>query len=432
MALRRGLVAAAAAFAIGTVAVAVQTAPAARAQDGGGQTLRIVAVVNDDIVTEFDVAMRIQLVIRSSGLPDSQEARDRLAPQILRQLIDERLQMQEAARLGVEITDDELGRALGQLEEQNNIPAGQLEAAAGSIGIPFPALIERIRVDLTWQKLQAQRLRPTIEITNDEIEEVLSRIVANQGSNEYHVAEIFLAVDTPDQEEEVRQTAERLLDEMRRGASFSALARQFSQSATAAVGGDVGWVYPGLLDPAVDAVLPQLAVGELSTPIRTAGGYYIVAVVERRSVSGPSPEDVQLTYQVIALPLSEAMPADEQAAQRDLAKTVSELAGNCDDMGQISAELGLGALAPPVTARLGEIDLNERRILENLVLQRPSDPIEQGGSVSVYMVCERSAPEGALPPREDIEANLLAEKTGVLAQRLLRDLRQAAFIDVRV
>jgi peptidyl-prolyl cis-trans isomerase SurA len=189
----------------------------------------VLAVVNDDIVTEFDLAIRIQLVIRSSGLPDSQEARSRLAPQLLRQLIDERLQMQEAERRGVEVTEDEFARALGQLESDNGIPEGQLQAALEQFGIPYQGLVDRVRVDLTWQKLQVQRLRPTIEITNDEVEEVLSRILANQGSSEFRVAEIYLGVDSPDQEQEVRESADRLLEELARGASFSALARQFSQ-----------------------------------------------------------------------------------------------------------------------------------------------------------------------------------------------------------
>lgn len=403
-----------------------------RAQDGQSQTLRIVAVVNDDIVTEFDVAVRLQVIIRSSGLPDNPETRSRLAPQVLRSLIDERLQMQEAERLGVELLPEELGRAITQIEQENNIPEGQLQTAAEQVGIPYSALLDRIGAELTWQKLQAQRLRPTIEITNDEIEEVLSRIVANQGSTEYRVAEIFLAVDSPDREDEVREAAQSLLSDLARGASFSSLARQFSQNATAAVSGDLGWVYPGLLDPAIDSVLPQLSVGEVSTPIRTASGYYLVALVDRRSISGPSPDDVQITYQVISLPLSASMPAEEQVAQRDLAKTVSELAGNCEDMRQMTAELGIAELAPPLTRRLAEIDASERRILESLILQRPSDPIELDGTVRVYMVCDRQAPEGSLPPREEIEENLLQEKTGVLAQRLLRDLRQAAFIDVRV
>lgn len=405
----------------------------AEAQDGStGQTLRIVAVVNDDIVTEFDVAVRMQLIIRSSGLPDDQETRTRLAPQILRQLIDERLQMQEARRLGVEVTPDELALALAQLERENGIPEGQLENAARQVGIPLPALLDRVTVDLTWQKLQAQRLRPTIEITEDEIEEVLSRIVANQGATEYRVAEVFLGVDSPEREEEVRETATRLLEELARGASFSAIARQFSQSASAAVGGDLGWVYPGMLDPAIDTVLPQLSAGEVSTPIRTSAGYYLVALIDRRSIAGPSPGDVQITFQRIALPLASDMPEEEQAAQRDLARTVAELASDCPDMGRMAAELGAGELSPPVTRTLASIPESERRILENLVLQRPSGLIEEEGTVSVYMVCDRQAPEGALPPREEIEENLLAEKTNVLAQRLLRDLRQAAFIDVRV
>ncbi len=421
-----GRLAACAAVALALLATALPHAAMAQ------QSLRIAAVVNNDIVTEFDVIVRLQLIIRTSGLPADQETQQRLAPQILRQLIDERLQEQEAVRLGIQVEESELAAGLAELESNNNIPAGQLQTAIESIGVPYSALLDRINAELRWQKLQALRLAPTVEISEDEIDEVLGRIAANQGSTRYRVAEIFLAVDNPADEEDVRATANGLLQELGRGASFQALARQFSQSATAAVGGDLGFVFAGELEPAIDDVLSTLSVGEVSSPIRGVSGYTIIALVEREALTGPSPGDVTVAYREIALPLSPDMSPAERKSQIDLAQTVAELATGCDDFAVIAEELGLG-LGDQVTNRpVSSLTEAQRSLFETLSIDQPSTPIQADDSVRVYVVCDRNAPQGALPARDEIRDDLFREKLELLSQRLLRDLRQTAFIDIRV
>jgi peptidyl-prolyl cis-trans isomerase SurA len=260
-------------------AVAAPVAPPpARSTEG------IAAVVNDDIISISDLTARLQLALVSSGLPNTAETRQRLTPQVLRSLVDERLQLQEATRANVSVTDKEIDEAFGRVAEQNNLKRDQLEKMLAGQGVPRNTLESQIRSTIAWGKLVQRRLRPTIEIGQEEIDQVIQRIQANAGKPEYLAAEIFLAVDTPEREDDVRRLADRLFEQIGQGASFPAVARQFSQSAGAVNGGDLGWVQQGQLPEELDSALRQLRPGQATRPIRSTTGYHIVMLRDERAV----------------------------------------------------------------------------------------------------------------------------------------------------
>ena len=262
-------------------AVAAPVAPPpARSTEG------IAAVVNDDIISMSDLTARLQLALVSSGLPNTAETRQRLTPQVLRSLVDERLQLQEASRANVSVTDKEINDAFGKVAEQNRMQRDQLEKMLASQGVPRSTLESQIRSTIAWGKLVQRRLRPSIEIGQEEIDQVIQRIQANAGKPEYLAAEIFLAVDAPEREDDVRRLADRLYEQIGQGASFPAVARQFSQSAGAANGGDLGWVQQGQLPEELDAALQQLRPGQATRPIRSITGYHILMLRDERAVGG--------------------------------------------------------------------------------------------------------------------------------------------------
>jgi peptidyl-prolyl cis-trans isomerase SurA len=254
--------------------------PPARSTEG------IAAVVNDDIISISDLTARLQLALVSSGLPNSPETRQRLTPQVLRSLVDERLQLQEASRANISVTEKEITDALGRVAEQNRMQRDQLEKMLSSQGVPRSTLESQIRSTIAWGKLVQRRLRPSIEIGQDEIDQVIQRIQANAGKPEYLAAEIFLAVDTPEREDDVRRLADRLYEQIGQGASFPAVARQFSQSAGAVNGGDLGWVQQGQLPEELDGALKQLRPGQATRPIRSITGYHILMLRDERTVGG--------------------------------------------------------------------------------------------------------------------------------------------------
>ena len=253
-----------------------------------GDALRPAAVVNDEVVSVLDLVMRTRLAILGSGVQDTPEARRRIARQVLLRLIDERLQMQEAERLSISVTDEQVNQALARLANQNNMTGPQFLQALQNNAILPSALLDQIRVELTWQSIVQSSLRRDVEIAPQEVEAVVERIMGASDHHQSRVAEIFLAVPTAVQEEEVYQNALRLVEEARGGANFSGLARQFSESNSANLGGDLGWVESGQLQGELDQALEQLSPGEISDPVRTLTGFTILLLRETRQASEDS------------------------------------------------------------------------------------------------------------------------------------------------
>lgn len=257
---------------------ATATGPAKAQQD----LFRPAAVVNDDIISVLDLAMRLQLAIIAAGVEDSEDIRQRLTPQVLESLIDERLQMQEARRLDIAVTDLQVAGALQQIADQNNMTEGQFLAMLRNRGVIPTTLIDQIRAQIAWQTIVQRRVRPNVVIPPEEVEEVATRLAARRGSIERRVAEIFIPVESNAKEGEALADANRLFEELARGANFAGLARQFSQSGTAILGGDLGWVRDGELDEELNAVLAQMGPGEVSRPVRTLSGFHILLLRDMR------------------------------------------------------------------------------------------------------------------------------------------------------
>lgn len=255
---------------------------ASHAQDA----FRPAAVVNDEVISVLDLAMRVRLAIVGAGVRDSQEVRRRLTPQVLNGLIDERLQLQEAKRLDISVTDDHVASALQQISKQNNMTEGQFLAMLRNRGIIPTTLIDQIRAQIAWRTVVQRRLRPTIAITNEEIQEVVNRLEARQGSVQRRISEIFVAVESAAKEDEALANANRLLEQLQAGANFSGLARQFSQSSTARLGGDLGWVQDGELAEELNTALFQMGPGDISAPIRTPAGFHILLLRDMRKNQG--------------------------------------------------------------------------------------------------------------------------------------------------
>ncbi|NBP73304.1 MAG: hypothetical protein EBU57_09145 [Alphaproteobacteria bacterium] len=185
---------------------------------------RIAAIVNDELITAYDLESRMKLVILSTRLPNTVEVRRRISSQVLRTLIDERLQMQEAKRRNISVSKRDLRRAKVTIEKQNKLPEDGLERMLRQNDVPLSAMEEQLSAGIAWSKLVGRRLRPRITIGEDEIDEALQRISSRQGQTEYRLAEILLAVDGPEEEDNVRRTAERIRNQVQNGANFAEIA----------------------------------------------------------------------------------------------------------------------------------------------------------------------------------------------------------------
>lgn len=406
------------------------------------EVLRIAAVVNDDVISVQDLRERLTLAMASANLEDRPEMRRRLAPQVLRRLIDEKLQLQEAKRLNIAVTKRDIDDAIARIEQRNNLSRGGLNGFLARKGIRMSVFLDQIEAEIAWAKVIDRVVRPRINVGQDEVAEMLAKVRAGTGKPEYRVAEIFLPVDNPELEGETRELAERLIQQLKEGATFAALAEGFSQSASAAVGGELGWIRPGQLAEEFDTALSGMQPGQISSPIRTVAGYHIINLIDRRISAGLAQDtggvvdDVTLALHQLFLPLPQGAAESEVTGQTTLAGTLAETAANCADMERLGKELGSPMSGRLNSVKLGQLPPQLRAVVESLPDEKASQPIRVDNGILVLMVCERQAAKDEKPTAESESARitnaLMIERLDVAIRQYLRDLRRRAFVDVRV
>ncbi|HSV30321.1 MAG TPA: peptidylprolyl isomerase, partial [Candidatus Omnitrophota bacterium] len=313
---------------LATVVVAALSGNPAMAQ----QDLdRIAAVVNDEVITIKDVEQRVRMAMALSNLPDSADARRRVLPQVVRKMIDERLQMQEAGRLKISLSPADVDNGLAAIEQQSRQPRGALVASLQRAGVDPSVVREQIRADLTWLRVATRVLQPTIRIGEEEVKDRLETISSRQGQPEYLPAEIFLPIENPAQEEEMQRLGERLLEQLRSGAPFAALARQFSRAPTAGNGGAMGWVSGDMIDEDLFNVIKDMSPNQVSQLIRGGDGFRIVALVDRRIAGAKAdPAHSTVTLSQILLPVPPDGPPRQSLMAR--ASEVTRGARSCDEL----------------------------------------------------------------------------------------------------
>lgn len=419
------------ALALGTASLPVSlptlTAPAQAQQM---QVQRIAAVVNDDAITVRDLEERMDLLLSSSSLPDNPDTRRRLVPRVLQILVEERLKLQEAKRRNVTVSDADLDNARRQVENNNRMPPGSLAANMRQKGLDPAILDTQLRADIAWLKVVQTALRRQISIEQEEIEAVLSNLRENLGKPQRLLAEIVLPFNDSAEEQQARVLAERLGEQMKQGAAFTALARQFSSSPTAAVGGDLGWIPKGELDPELEEAIDGLKPGALSAPIVSGGSLHLILLRDVRETKklDPAVTPVQLSQLFFPSRGAAAMPAE---SRDDIIATAAETAKSCDDINSLSEQLRLPNSGSIGTVKPSELPAAVGSVVAELKENTLSAPIDLPAGTVVAMVCSRKDPDG-LPSREEVERRLENEKLERLAQRTLRDLRRKALIDIRI
>lgn len=393
---------------------------------------RIAAVVNDEIITLQEMNGRVMLAMVFSGIPDSIDARRRVAPQVLRKIIDERLQMQEATRLKITLSPAEIEQGIGMIEQQNRMPKGALLGGLSRAGIDSQLARDQIRADLTWLRVSGRVLQPQVKIGEEEINDRLETIKERQGRPEFLAAEIILPVDAPSQEDDARKVGERLIEQLKTGAPFAALARQFSRSPTAGNGGTMGWMSEAALDEEIAGPLAQLSKGQTTPLIRTSSGFAIMMLMDSRiagQVANPDDAQVTLSQMVLPVPARDAPPKQALLAK---AAQLTASARSCATLEEMGRSLGSPSVGSLGTKRIGELDAILRRAVISLPVNRPSEPIDSAAGIQVVMVCARQdSTQIALPSREQIRRSIEDERLDMLARRYIRNLRRSAFIDIR-
>ncbi|HVY12168.1 MAG TPA: peptidylprolyl isomerase, partial [Alphaproteobacteria bacterium] len=240
---------------------------------------------------------------------------------------------------------------------------------------------------------------------------------------EYLISEIFLRVDKPSDEERVRELANNLVERIKQGTPFGVIAQQFSQGIGALNGGDLGWIQPGQLTGELDRAARQLSVAQISLPIRMADGFHILGKREERVISTTDPAATQVMLRQASLPIRNKPP---QQSIADI-KRFSKSQRSCQSLNDMKG-FPNWSLTDLGSKKVSQLPEWLGKLVRNLPVNTPSPPMEKNGYVMVLYVCERNESGSN---RDAIVNAIGLEKLELQAQRLLRDLRRSASIDIR-
>lgn len=410
------------------IGLALLVAPSASYGQG---VQRIAAIVNEDVISAYELNQRVLLVLVTGRIPDSPENRRRLRSQILRNMIDEQLQLQEAKRLNISVSKEEIDQLLARLNEQNNLPPGSLETVLERANVDVNMLRQKIRAEESWKKVLRNRIQQQVFISDEEVEEELQRLIEARNLPRQRVAEIFLPIDNPDNERQVFEVANRLMQQIRAGGNFQALAREFSQSASAAVGGDLGWITEGQLDPAIDRTLSGMSKGEVAGPTRTLSGFYILLLIDRVMPSGTGDGDVAVDFTQLVIPLPPDASAEDIQKEQQVAAEIRAGVNSCEDMRAAAASMEAPKSGDVKDARLSALPAAIRAPLSRLKIGETTDPIRVTDGLFLATLCDKAGGTDDLPTAAEVRRRLGNARFNLLIRRYMRDLRQTAFVDIR-
>ncbi len=393
---------------------------------------RATARVNGTIITGTDVDHRVALILAANQEQQiSPEEEGRLRLQVLRNLIDETLQIQEATLQKMVVSREEVDQSYARVAaERFNGPPARLDEYLRTVGSSPASLKRQIEGELAWDRLLRRNVSPFVNVSSNEVTELFERLQATRGTEQYRIGEIFLAA-TAENREAIQRNGQAIVDQLRQGGSFVAYARQYSQASTAAVGGDLGWIQLAQLqNPQLEAAAAALTPGQLIGPIEIPGGYSILFLIDKRQVGMPDPRDAVVSLVQISLDFPAGIdPEAARARATTFAETVSGING-CGQAEAAAATIGaevvgndqiaIRALPEALQAALLDLGVGEST--------PPFGSLEEG--VRVLMLCGRDDPEVQGGPNFDqLMAQLEDERVNRRAQRYLRDLRRDAVIE---
>ena len=389
------------------------------------------AVVNGQVLTGTDIDQRLALLIAANkGQQPSPEELTRLRAQVLRNLIDETLQIQAAKLQKIEVDKGDVDASYARVAAQNfGQDATKMDVYLKSIGSSPASLKRQIEGELAWQRLLRRNVQPFVNVSNDEVNDVLTRLEASRGTEEYRLGEIFFA-STPETAPQVEANARKVVEQIKAGGSFVAYARQFSEASTAAVGGDLGWVRLETLPTEMATAAQQMQPNQLIGPFAIPGGYEIMLLIDKRQVLSADPRDAVLSLKQISISFPQGTTqADATGRVKTFSEGVKAIKG-CGDADASAAKLG-AQVVENNEIKMRALPEQLQQMMANLQVGQTTPPfgsVEEG--VRVLMLCGRDDPQGdAKPTFDQIMSQMEDERVGKRAQRYLRDLRNDAYIE---
>ncbi|HEV2594980.1 MAG TPA: peptidylprolyl isomerase [Sphingomicrobium sp.] len=392
--------------------------------------VKATAIVNGDVITQTDIEQRVQLLAIANGGQIPPEERQRVAEQVLRNLIDETIEIQAAKDEKIEIKKSDIDKTVQRVAQNTKQTPDQLAAFLQQNGSDIKTLRRQIQGEIAWQRLQHEKIESGVTVGDDEVKAVLDKLNASKGTEEYRVGEIFLSA-SPSTEAQTLDNANKILTQLRSGASFAGYARQYSEASTAAVGGDLGWVRPEQLPVPLATALRDMPAGSISNPIPVPGGFSIIAVQDTRKILTPDPRDAVLSLKQVSIsfPKGTSRTAAEPVVARfaEAAKNI----GGCGGTDKIATEFH-GEVVTSDGVKMRDLPPALQRLMLPMQVGQATQPfgsLDEG--VRVLVICGRDEVNQSAPSYDDIYQQLNDQRVNSRARRYLADLRRDAVIEFR-
>lgn len=393
--------------------------------------IKATAIVNGDVITQTDVEQRLALLAIANGtdqIPADQV--DALRQQVLRNLIDETLEIQAAKNEKIEVKKSDIDKTVQRVASGVKQTPEQMADYLQAHGSSINSLRRQIQGEIAWQRLERAKIASDVTVGDDEVKAVLDKLNASKGTEEYRVGEIFLS-STPVTESQTLQNATQILQQLKNGASFAGYARQYSEASTAAVGGDLGWVRPEQLPEPLAAVLRTMGPGTISNPIEVPGGVSIIAVQDTRKILTKDPRDAVLSLKQISITFPKGTTREQAepivARFADAAKNI----GGCGGAEKMGADFH-GEVVQSDQVKMRDLPPALQEMMLPMQVGQATQPfgsLDEG--VRVLVICGRDEVDPSAPTYDDVYNQLNDERVNSRARRYLADLRRDAVIEFR-
>ena len=390
---------------------------------------RATAQVNGEIITGTDIDHRLALILAANDnkLPDEEVARFR--SQIVTNLIDETLQIQEATANEITITDAEVNQYFDRVAQQNfKRPASEVEKYLASVGSSVATLKRQIKGELSWSRLLSRNVRPSANVSDDEVNAIIERIQKNKGTTEFRLGEIYLS-GTPDTMEAVGANAKKIMEQLRQGGNFVAYARQFSEASTAPVGGDLGWLSLGQLPQSLANAAANMNTNEVIA-VPSPGGISILLLIDKRQVATSDPRDSVLSLKQVAITFPKGTTEAQVAPLVKRFNEETQKVNGCGAADAMASQLGADVVNRD-SIKIRDLPVPLQQVMLDLQIGQSTPPYGSlADGVRVFVLCGRDAPtDSATESFDEIMSRLEEERVNKRARIYLRDLRRDAVIE---
>lgn len=375
----------------------------------------IAAIVNDSPISYSDVRERARLLLLSLGAQPTQEDILQITSQALQQLIDEKLQLQEAAEWEVGVAPEEIAASIEDMAAQSGLTREQLYQQLMASGINPASLEEQMRAEIAWRRVMQGVYGSRIRISENQVNEELKQMRNSASKTQYLLSEIFLYAPDQQSKAQAMEAARSIRAQILQGAPFQVAAQRLSSAPTAAANGDMGWVSLEDINSTVAEAIEVMPGPGISDPIMVADGIYLMAMRAKRD-----PEEA-----VVQVSLTRLLARDGDQTALDAA--MSEIT-SCEDIEAVA-----NASDNLQSASLGRVAMTELADdavarIEAAAVGAPTTPFEASNGLAVMYVCDRTDAMDNLPSPIQVENSLFGRQLNMISDRELRNLRREATI----